>query len=131
MIHQAFSFMKKLTPRYKKWLIRRCRKPRKATPRLPTTRRIVTGWFGTHQEELTVRNAPVIPPTALDFSTNYSDTLEFFANWREKFLSVKPGSVWVRRSSKPGRRARMKGYVDYSAISDISTAASVVLVFPT
>lgn len=129
--------MKKLTFKYKKWLLNRIRKSAKTKFQknlLPKQNKIrtahqVTLWSGGKSEKAISVRRPTIPPSNFCFRDNLTSTLEFIANWREQLHtnSRNAKSTWVKRSKKHGRLPRINGYTDFSKIDYISTAAAVVL----
>lgn len=123
--------MRKLTARRKNWHLHRmkvCRRVRKAVQRV-RYREVVSMWFGDREERVGVRSAPSVPPPVLCFDKNPAATLEFlqrrrvaFARW---YRSPTNHKVWVNRPR--GRMPWIPSYSDYSGLTEVSTAASLVI----
>jgi anti-sigma regulatory factor (Ser/Thr protein kinase) len=118
--------MKRLTERYRKWLI--YRSSTVTTKKTPRYRELVTAWSLNKSERMYSRRKPTKPPTVLCFEKNADETIKHLAAWIEK-VSVKPiesrHKEWVTRPKH--KTPWINGYVDYSEIKEISTAASVII----
>lgn len=131
--------MKKLTDKYKKWLLHRARNEenrtsgsRREPKRTSRPRHIVTGWFGDRIERLIAINAPICPPSNICFSTNGDESVEFLNNWRNRFRSIQQftspsGSSWTQEPRKPRGLRQISSYYDFSSIENLSTAAALIL----
>lgn len=129
--------MKKLTLRYRRWLIRRSRygqrtKQRGSGRSRSRNSRIVTAWYGDRVERVLCVREPRIPPSEICLVSNPLETLSFLDGWRERH-AIKSNVVnpkrynWVRQAKRKGQLSRIKGYVDYSKINYISTAMALII----
>lgn len=129
--------MKRLTKRYKKWLVRRARAghtERKRLPREGRNRRVsvVDAWFGDRVEEVLCVREPTRPPRVMCLDKNTDEVLSFLDSWRKKYAiksSIKnlKRYDWTIRPPRGSSKKRIMGYVDYSAITEISTAVALVI----
>ncbi len=121
--------MKKLSHRYKKWLLFRSGFRKNGPSRRANLKycESVIAWSSDQNEKLISRRPPTFPPTILCFEKNPEATIDFFAEWRRKNAIYWRGGRkhWVKRSKH--KRPSIEGYIDYSKIEEISTAASVVM----
>lgn len=124
--------MKKLTPRFKRWLHYRQAAKRKshATTAVSVRRRVATAWDGEEYVQVAVLRAPIRPVSNLCFTKNYDLTADFLANWQKRLvdgahLSRRSGS-WIGRT-RGSKTPFLQTYYDFSRIENISTAASVVI----
>lgn len=133
--------MKKLTPRYKRWLLHRNRTSKKAS------RRAIKGgfggkhihgahqvdaWLGDRSEKVIARQPPVIPPATLCLTENPEETLNFLASVRSsmqlKDALTNPGKyVWLSNAKTPNGLRRMRAYADYSSIETLSTSTALIM----
>lgn len=138
--------MKKPDETYRKWHRARAlnqarrthsshvRVARRASVRMdnsPWRPRIVRAWTGDGIEDVLCTKGVNHPPKVICFNSNSEETLHFMANLREKLAIRKLSTglqkkVWLRRKSKRGLR-QIAFFTDYSGITQISTAAAVVL----
>lgn len=129
--------MKKLTGRYKRWLVRRARigsrtQRRTRTKTISNQRHVVTAWFGDRVEEVLCVREPRRPPSVICLHENAVETLSFFDEWRSKHaikstVANPQRYEWVGKPTRNGRLGRIKGYVDYSVIKSISTASALII----
>lgn len=122
--------MKKLTPRFKKWLERRSRKKlNKSEPRARRYSCMVNVWAGEEFEDMLCTSPPKVAPSVLCFNDNSINTLEFFGYMRRKlrFYGGHPSRGWGIKRGRRGKIPRIKGYIDFSAINVVSTPAALVL----
>ncbi len=129
--------MKKLTVRYKRWLVRRAHsglllKSKRRGRRSSVYSRIVTAWFGDRIEKVLCNREPRRPPETICLQENPSETLTFFDEWRGRHAisgsETDPQRYrWVAKPKKNGKLGRIGGYVDYSAIKFISTASALTI----
>ena len=127
--------MKKLTPRYKIWLLRRMRKSRKKLNKIRDRARevhIVQAWFGEEIEEMISDRRPNLPPSTLCLKSNPDETLSFLEDWRKRFRAINPSNTnvkfeWFKRPKNPRAKKRINGFTDFSYIQEISTALSLLL----
>jgi len=138
------KIVKKLTERYRRWLLYRQKKclcesrRQQGRSKRKEHRQIVDAWFGSHHEKLLVREGAVSPPRVLCFDHNRDQTLLFLESLRhslsrsysvlqQRDVHNRPENFWVN----PGRHASslrwIRRYHDYSKIETISTAAALVL----
>lgn len=130
---ELFNEMKKLTKRYKSWLLKRARRQAKIPARLSRRKaRIVYAWFGTETERLLVSKPPIIPPATLSLADSTEETLRFFDMLR-KTLRVKSSETrperfdWAVGKRRGNKLRRIRSYIDFSQIGSVSTAAALVL----
>jgi hypothetical protein len=118
--------MKRLTDRYRRWLIRRSSKV--SVKRRTRYRELVTAWSLDKSERIYSRKEPTKPPKVLCFEKNGDETIKHLTNWIER-VALKPiekrSKEWVKRPKR--KTPWIYGYVDYSEIEEISTAASVII----
>lgn len=129
--------MKKLTERYKKWLVRRARgeswrRKRKQTRHNVKYKRVVTAWFGDRTEDVLCVREPRTPPPIICLQKNPQATLSFFDEWRSKMAIKSSTSTlhrygWVETPRRNGRIKKINGYMDYSSIEFISTASALII----
>ena len=128
--------MKKLTDRYKNWLIFRARREIRRKQRKHKLhyryRETVTAWFGDRVEDVLCVREPQIPPSVICFDRNPQATLSFFDDWRiRNAIKSKSANLkkygWVQKSNKAEKIKRIQGYVDYSSIEFISTASALIV----
>lgn len=138
--------MKKLSPRYKKWLLYHSRGQVGKTVRINRWKReIVEAWLGADREDILVLRGRVTPPKELCYEKNLDETSAFFErlrrNMHSSYLRTKSlnkdehaldanctdGSFWL--SSGPTERSmrRISRFYDFSKIEFISTAAALTL----
>jgi hypothetical protein len=123
------SNMNKLTVRYKRWLVRRSRNGAK---RRSLNRHIVTAWFGDRVEEVLCVREPRRPPAVICLEKNLIETLSFLDDWRNRHairssVADPKRYQWSIKPKRKGKLRRINGYVDYSNIEFISTAAALVI----
>ncbi|WP_164871424.1 ATP-binding protein [Paracoccus sp. Arc7-R13] len=135
--------MKKLDLRRRRWLrtrasnqFRRRRDKRVPISGVKTGPHEVELWTAEGIKKAFSLRPATMPPACLCFDQNADDTLEFFENLRRRSPllagSKKTGDdAWYvkRRYGDPskGELRRILGYIDFSGISYLSTAAAVVL----
>lgn len=125
--------MKKLTQRFKKWLLNRSRREAKVPARVARRNsRIVLAWFGNETERLIVRKPPSIPPSTLSLSEQTDTTLGFFANLRRTLRVREEESRpdrfdWAIGSRRGNKLRKIRSYIDFARIENVSTAAALVL----
>lgn len=83
-------------------------------------------WHGAEIERAKSTRAPVNPPTVMVFEENFEEMTTFFDETRLRLLRTNEHSQWIARTGKR-KRARIAGYVDFSKIEQMSTAAALVL----
>lgn len=85
-------------------------------------------WQGGDPEWAICIRAPTTPPSPLSFEDNLDETLRFFEHVRQSSQIARDKyKGFVIRSDKPNGLPKILSYADFSRISDISTAAAVVL----
>jgi hypothetical protein len=111
--------LKKLTWRYRKWLIRRCRKRRTGTVNFAELRT----QYGLEK----VRASRVVHlPEVMCLDENLEETLLFFQGLRERTL--KRGiSLGGGPKTKPKRVKWIRGYTDFTTTRRVSPGAALIL----
>lgn len=83
-------------------------------------------WHGAEIERAKSTRASIHPPAIMIFEENFEQMTTFFEETRLRLLRTNERSQWIARSGKR-KRARIAGYVDFSKIEQMSTAAALVL----
>lgn len=132
--------MIRLTEKHKKWLRNRALNQIKRTRRSRIKQIGASGrrrqyhtssvqiWQGGKFEQAHCTRAPSAAPSPLCFEKNPDDTTAFYATLRQNFFSrfdPKRTKFVVRKT--PKSVPRIPGYIDFSAIEEISTAAAVIM----
>lgn len=137
----AKSPMKKLTERYSKWLDSRSKNQARRSNKNPVAfeqsrhprrkqyhNRPVRIWQGGEPEDAICTRAPTPAPSLLCFNNNAEQTINFLFRIRSSFLSGSQEAIAKFVTYRSERSiARIGGYVDFSMIKGIGTAAAVVL----
>lgn len=137
--------MKKLTFRFKKWLVYRAtctkKRNRRAAGRLRLSNTVLA-WDGASWIEVVCTKEPVAPPKNLSLKENVTQTLEFFSEFRENCLAPISKLKKNRKQRKqidkslahgwvtPGQANRLpniRSYYDFTRIENIGTSAALIL----
>lgn len=129
--------MKKLSKGYKKWLLYRSQRQfrqrrRYSRYRQRPSRHIVRAWSGEAIQRVISTRPPYKPPPIICFRENTVATLAFFDRWREDFAIRRHRDnvqryKWLSPPNRSGRLPRIRGYIDFSEISNIATAPALVM----
>lgn len=136
MRHADRSSMKKLSPRFARWLLHRQkvslhshRSGRRRRRSVQDTR-VVLAWDGQEEIRIKILRDPIRPEQRLCLDTNYWRTADFLGKWQERVFA----SAWSCRRSGSwtnpgpvGKLPTMTSFYDFSLIKEVSTAASVVI----
>src|SRR6056297_1113398 len=127
--------MKKLTRKYKKWLIIRARreakKPKRARNRVRVSH-LVRAWYGEEVEEVISNQLPTKPPNQISLKENPDETMEYLDSSRNRFRSLRQSEAgkrynWIAESKSGKGKRRISSYVDFSDISQYGTAPALIL----
>jgi hypothetical protein len=128
--------MKRLTNRYKKWLLNRAKnqwhRPKKKKIFVQSEKHVVSAWFGDQFENVICESAPIIPPKSICFTLNPEYSIEFMDRIRSNFVSLKPDfdpkkqTFIVSDRRKKGLR-RIRRYVNFGEIEYIGTSAALIM----
>lgn len=90
---------------------------------------LVRTWSGEGVGRAICTGRPTPAPKVLCLSSNRTETLEFFANLRERYAGTQSDEFLGPSRRKRGRRKlrEFKGYIDFSSIQAVGTGAAVVL----
>lgn len=137
--HDRSHAMKKLNPVGRKWHILRARNEwrRRGRPggrwsyglASPSARHVtkVQIWQGGDPEWAISLQSPVVPPRLLCFDRNRPHAFDFFSHMRRNFnRGIAENTTFVHRT-RPGAYPQIPRYVDMSMVSEISTAAAVIM----
>lgn len=133
--------MKKPTLKIKKWHAHRAKNQSRRVGReytgwgfpgleSPTKRRLVPVqiWQGGDPEWAFCLSPPTSPPDPLCLRENRNETFRIFAEMRRNLnRSLDQGTTFVHRPEKVGSWPRVPSYFDLSGVSDVSTAAAVIM----
>jgi hypothetical protein len=128
--------MKKLTERYKEWLVIRARneahRPRNKKVRKLSGRHTVSAWFGDRLENVVSEVAPIEPPNTICFALNSEESIEFIDGIRSNFISLRPDfnskkQSFIIKNQNKGGMHRVNGYVNFSKIEYIGTSAALII----
>lgn len=127
--------MRKLTKRYKRWLLHRAQAHKKnKAGRLERLRErhYVWGWDGGERERLLAERRADTPPSEICFISNPDESIKFLAGIRSKSRAVETEDAWgrpvfVAKPRSPNGMKRVRKYWDFSKVKKISTAAALVL----
>jgi hypothetical protein len=107
--------MKKLTRRFQRWLIYRCRPKKRSKPRFGE----LTTLNGTQRVRL---SRAVNLPSNLCLDQNIDETLSYFSNLRYRTLLH-----GIRNRPRHTRIAWVRGYTDFTTMRRISPGAALIL----
>lgn len=121
--------MKKLTPRFKVWLIRRAaNQAKRRSPKNRSRRELVTAWTGDEFFKAYSERGASATPEILCLSENFGETSLFLEKLRRKMLSRShKNQAWVRYPKSGRGKPTVPGYYDFSLIKKIGIGAALVL----
>ncbi|WP_417840415.1 hypothetical protein [Terasakiella sp.] len=119
--------MKKLTPRYKDWLILRAENQQKRKKRIAQNKAIKKGFNqkGDVSKITKARAVPILPPANFCLDDNLEEVSSFLAGFRRKFQSYTDRPK--RNLQKGPPRFNRSTYTDFCNIKYISPAAALIL----
>lgn len=117
--------MKKNSPTRLRWLFIRARNEFRRRHR-QAYEKAIRIWQGEDVEFAISERAPTYPPTIMCLERNTVEVTGFLERLRRRLLRNTVNPAWTTRRSA-GKKLRIKGYLDFSTIEEISTSAALVL----
>jgi hypothetical protein len=116
------SEMKRLTPRFKSWLVYRARKHFR--PRRDSRWRWAT--VATQQGLRLNRVLPQAMPARLCLDRAFGETVGFIAGLRRRTMRMPGPAVQYEMARRRGRRGWLRNYQDFSCLREISPGAALL-----
>jgi hypothetical protein len=117
--------LKKLSPRFKRWLLHRARfEARKRSAKANAL--AIQIWQGNEKFFASSRK-PLLPPENFSFSENFEQTCRVLEHIRRRFLNAGGAKArWLTPAKHSHKLPRLPAYWDFSAIEKITTSAALV-----
>ncbi|UWS06740.1 ATP-binding protein [Phaeobacter inhibens] len=133
--------MKKISPRFSKWLLHRWKSSQRRKRTGPDNTRllrrkktVVYLWDGGEPTKAISIREPMAPPAHLCLESNFSETIAFIAKWRnslsaghKKSSALSKRHPWIVPPKKVGGMPRILGFTDFAKIEQLSTAVAMIV----